>query len=136
MRKTGLLLGCAVAVLCLVGRPAAAADANALDGKTFVGETGEKGKAASAKKEKDTLHFANGKFHSTGCDPYGFTAAPYTATAAADGTVHWTSESTSAKEGKIVWQGSVKGDTLTGTYIWTKAGQKPIEYWIKATAQK
>ena len=136
MRKTILVLACLVAVLGLA-RAAAAADAKgALDGKTFVGETGEKGKAAGAKAEKDTLHFADAKFHSTGCDAYGFTEAPYTATTAADGTIQWTSEATSAKEGKIHWKGTVKGDTLTGTFTWTKAGQAPIDYWVKATAPK
>jgi hypothetical protein len=139
MRKTILALPwiLAVAVLCLA-RPAAAADAKGvLDGKTFVGETGEKGgKTGAAKTEKDTLHFANGKFHSVACDPYGFTEAPYTATTAADGSVQWTSEATSSKEGKILWKGTVKGDSLTGTFTWTKAGQAPIEYWVKAAAQK
>lgn len=104
-----------------------------LDGRSFVGDSGEKGKAAS---EKDTIHFANGRFHSEGCDAFGFGEAPYKATAAADGSVSWTAETTSAKEGKIQWKGTVRGDQIDGTYVWTKAGQKPIEYWVKGTAKK
>lgn len=104
-----------------------------LDGRSFVGDSGEKGKPAA---EKDTIHFANGRFHSEGCDTYGFGEAPYKATAAADGSVSWTSETTSAKEGSISWKGTVKGDQIEGTYVWTKAGQKPIEYWLKGTAKK
>jgi hypothetical protein len=36
---------------------------------------------------------------------------------------------TSAKEGKIVWKGTVRGETLEGTLVWSKPGQKDIEYW-------
>ena len=137
MRKPLTGISCVVLGLCLAGAVALAAGEpkGALDGKTFVGETGEKGKTA-AKMENDTLQFANGKFRSSACDPYGFTEAPYTATTAADGSIQWTSEATSSKEGRILWKGTVKGDALTGTFTWTKAGQAPIEYWVKATARK
>lgn len=113
----------------------AAPDAKAtLDGKTFLGEWGEKGKPAKA--EKDTTHFEKGRFRSDACNPYGFGDGAYTATAAADGSVRWTAETTSAKEGKIEWKGTVKGDAIEGTYVWTKSGQAPIEYWMKGTAKK
>lgn len=106
----------------------------ALDGKTFVGESGEKGKPAGP--EKETIHFANGKFHSVACDAYGFGDGAYTTTAAADGSVRWTAETSSPKEGKISWKGTVTGDKIDGTYVWTKTGQAPIEYWLKGTAKK
>jgi hypothetical protein len=113
----------------------AATDAKtSLDGKTFLGESGEKGKPAMA--EKDTLRFENGRFRSVACDAYGFGDAAYTATAGADGSVRWTAETTSPKEGKIEWKGTVQGDRIEATYVWTKAGQKPIEYWMKGTARK
>jgi hypothetical protein len=105
-----------------------------LEGKTFAAETGEKGKSAGP--EKETISFKNGRFHSAACDQYGFGDAPYTAMGAADGSVAWTAETTSAKEGKIQWKGTVKGDQLESTYVWTKAGQDPIEYWLKGTAKK
>jgi hypothetical protein len=68
----------ALAVAALLSWPAAGAGAaqGALDGRTFVGETGEKGKP---KGEADELVFLNGTFRSKGCDQYGFAAAPYTA---------------------------------------------------------
>src|SRR5262249_36837790 len=107
-----------------------------LDGKTFVGETGERGKPATAKTEKDTLHFANGKFHSTGCDRYGFTEAPYTATAAADGTGRWSSQAASARESRRAGRGREEAETLAGSVSGREAGQAPIEYWVQARAQK
>jgi hypothetical protein len=76
-----------------------------------------------AKKEADTLVFDKGRFHSTGCDPYGFPAAKYISTS--DG---FEADTESAKEGKIHWKGTVQGDHIQGSYVWTKAGQAPIEY--------
>jgi len=125
----------AVLGLGLAAGISAAPDAKAsLDGKSFAGESGEKGKPAMA--EKDTIRFEKGRFRSVACDAYGFGDAAYTATAAGDGSVRWTAETTSPKEGRIQWQGTVKGDQIEATYVWTKAGQKPIEYWMKGTVQK
>jgi hypothetical protein len=109
--------------------PAAAA---VLDGKSFVSETGEKGKPMS---EKDEIAFAAGQFHSKACDPWGFAKAPYKASTKA-GVTSFEAETSSPKEGKIHWTGTVKGDTLEGRYVWTKAGQAPIEYWVKGTLKK
>jgi hypothetical protein len=39
----------------------------------------------------------------------------------------------SAKEGKNHWKGTVKGNAIEGTQVWTKAGQAPIEYWFRGT---
>src|SRR4030066_773219 len=46
----------------------AARSPNFLDGKTFVAESGEKGKKAS---NKDTIVFHDGRFLSEGCTPWG-----------------------------------------------------------------
>lgn len=123
----------ALPTLLLLAGLAAAPAGGPLDGKTFVAETGEKGKPAQ--KETDTLQFAAGRFHSLACDPYGFAEAPYTA-AMQDGVLRWQAETTSPKEGKIRWSGTVRGDLLAGTYTWTKAGQAPIEYWLRGTLKK
>ena len=42
----------------------------------------------------------------------------------------------SPKEGTIRWKGTVTGDHVEGTYVWTKAGQADIEYWLKGQALK
>jgi hypothetical protein len=99
----------------------------ALDGMTFVGEGGEKGKAMT---EKDIIKFKKGRLHSEACDVYGFDKGKYTTTKSSDVTM-FEAETISKKEGKIQWKGSVKGDVIEGTYIWTKAGQAPIEYMFK-----
>ena len=54
------------------------AQASPLEGKVFVAEAGEKGKAADEKN--DVITFKDGKFHSSACDQYGYGKADYKAT--------------------------------------------------------
>lgn len=100
----------------------------ALDGKIYAVEMGEKGKTTG---DKENLDFKAGKFHSDGCDQYGFTAAPYSAK-----NGEWQADTTSVKEGKMRWKGKIQGDSITGTALWSKPGQKDIEYWFKGTLKK
>ena len=106
------------------------AHASPLEGKTFVGEIAKKGEA---KADPDTFSFKEGKFHSTGCDPYGFKPSPYKIEKAGDAW-SFTAECTSPKEGSMSWKGTVKGSTVSGTALWTKPGQAPIEYTFKGAA--
>ncbi len=108
------------------------ASASPLDGKSFVGETGEKGKT---KGDKDTFTFKDGRFHSTACDRYGFGDAPY-AVKEDGGKMVVTTETTSKKEGTMTWTLTVEGDTLTGITMWKKGNKAPREYWVKGTLKK
>jgi hypothetical protein len=103
-----------------------------LDGKTFDLVVSEKGKEAT---QKDQIIFKDGKFRSPGCDQYGFVEAEYKTTDAA-GALTFDVVTKSEKEGEIHWTGSVKGDSVEGSYVWTKTGQAPIEYTFKGTLQK
>ena len=109
--------------------PAVAQDAQGiLDGKIFVGDIGDKGKAAS---DQDEINFKNGKFHSVGCDQWGFGDAPYTARK--DGnTIRFHAITVSPTDGKIEWDGVVKGDSLEAKYVWTKERW----YWKDAHEEK
>ena len=120
----------AIAAMSLAAR--ASATAGPLDGKTFVVQTGEQGKPAEA---KDTLVFRDGKMRSTACDAYGFGDGAYTSMSH-PGMFMVHARTESAKEGVIVWNCTVRGDALDGTYVWTKPGQKDITYWIKGTLKK
>lgn len=108
------------------------ASASPLDGKSFVGETGEKGKT---KGDKDTFTFKDGRFRSTACDKYGFGDAPYTVKEEG-GKMVVTAETTSKKEGVMQWTLTVDGDALTGSAIWTKGKKAPRDYWVKGTLRK
>jgi len=110
----------------------------ALDGRTFAVETGDKGKTAS---DKDVLIFKEGKFHSTGCDQYGFGDGAYTAAAKSDG-IYFEAETTSPKKGKISWKGTVQGDKIDVRYVWTdsahwyKSNPEPQEKWAKGELKR
>jgi hypothetical protein len=123
--------GIALAIVVGMVTPVAAAQ-GLLDGKTFVGQTGEKGKTTGDAEE---VTFTAGTFHSKECDPYGFKAAPYKATRK-DGVISFAADTTSAKEGKMHWAGTVEGDVLEGTAVWTKPGQAEAHYWVKGTLKK
>lgn len=104
----------------------------ALDGKSYSGMLGEKGKT---KGDKDDFVFKEGTFHSTACDAYGFGAAAYTAREEA-GAIAFEATTHSAKEGDMEWKGAVKGDAVEGTVVWKKAGKAPKDYWFKGTLKK
>jgi len=106
-----------------------------LDGKTFIGPTGEKGKKVH---HEDVLRFGDGKFTSSECFQYGFKGGPYTTTIKGD-TIYFQAETISPTHGKMVWQGTLKGDTLEVTYTWTKERwfwTTFREYWFKGTLKK
>ena len=104
------------------------AKGGALDGKSFAVDSGEKGKPAG--KDKEVITFKDGKLHSSACDAYGFGDGAYTAKTSGGATT-FEADTASAKEGKIHWRGTVRGDVVDGSFSWTKSGQAPIEYWFK-----
>jgi hypothetical protein len=106
--------------------------AGQLDGQRFECESGLKGKSAD---EKETLEFHGGRFHSVGCDEYRFETGAYTATRSAE-TVGFQSTTKSPTEGSIVWTGYVRGTEIEGTFVWTKTGQAPVDYWFKGKRAK
>jgi len=94
----------------------AAAKGGALDGKSFTGTVGEKGKSTG---DAELVTFKDGKFHSKACDAYGFSDGGYSAKTSG-GVTTWEADTASAKEGKIHWRGTVRGDAVEATYTWTK----------------
>lgn len=92
------------------------AAAHILDGKKFIGQTGEKGKKAH---HEDILSFNDGMFTSAACLESGFGSGIYTALIDPDG-VHFEAEITSPAHGKLTWKGTLRGDTLDVTYTWSK----------------
>ena len=96
--------------------PSAAPTVILLDGKTFVAQSGEKGKQAS---NKDTIVFRDGRFLSEGCSPFGFKDAPYQATV--DGAaIRFHTETHSPTHGTMVWDGTVKDNAIEATSVWTR----------------
>jgi hypothetical protein len=105
-----------------------------LDGKVFTGPTGKMGKNAT---ETDELKFENGKLYSVGCADWGFGWGDYS-TKVEGNSISFEAVTTSPKDGKIVWSGTVNGDTIDATYIWTKKswyGERKQEKWFKGNAK-
>ena len=111
------------------------APSHLLDGKEFIGPTGEKGKKVH---HEDVLRFNDGKFTSSECFQYGFKGGTYTTTIEGE-TIHFQAVTISPTHGKMEWKGTLKGDTLDVTYSWTKERwfwTTYREYWFKGTLKK
>jgi hypothetical protein len=52
------------------------------------------------------------------------------------GATTFEADTVSPKEGKMHWKGTLTPGGLEGTAVWSKPGQKDIEYWFKATAKR
>jgi hypothetical protein len=128
--KTSTFLGLFALATAVV--PAAPALANGLDGRTFQGVFLERGKTSG---DADTLIFKDGRFRSTACDRYGYSDAVYKTTAAGDGT-RFEAETQSAKYGKLVWTGTIRGDKLDATVLMMREGKSPLENWVVAGEKK
>ena len=108
--------------------------ANPLDGRRFIGPTGEKGQEAYGDEE---LTFYDGKLYSVDCARWGFGEGIVTTRTDDDG-IHFAAETRSEKYGKIVWEGVVRGDRIEAVYTWRKEGwfvETVREYWFKGTLQ-
>ena len=118
--------------------PLAEAQTTALDGRVFVADAGVKGKAADEKD--DVLTFANGRFHSSSCDQWGYDKGAYKTSATGE-AMSFEAETNSAKYGKLVWKGTVRGNEIEGTFMqYPKPGlfdsnPAPIEHWFKGRAK-
>ena len=125
-----------IRTLLLAGTAAALAMGSALagelDGKRFEGVFLAKGKTRG---DADTLSFVNGRFHSSACDSYGFSDAPYKATSEGN-AIRFEVETESAKHGKLRWTGYVRGDKLDATALMVKDGKAPVENWVAAGLKK
>ena len=130
------LLALPIVTLWGLGWVEAASSATAiLDGKKFVGPTGEKGKKVH---HVDVLSFSDGKFSSSACFQYGFKSGHYTVTVEGD-LIHFQAETSSPTHGKMTWKGTLYGDTLDVTYTWTKERWLWTtfrEYWFKGSLEK
>jgi hypothetical protein len=105
---------------------------DSLDGKSFSVELTDTG---TKEATEDELVFKDGTFMSTECEQYGFTPGEYESKSKG-GAVLFESTLMSDKEGKAEWEGSVQGGNITGTMIWTKAGQDPIIYTYEGTLKE
>ena len=117
--KTNRLLSfaCALGIMLLINVTAHAQNAKTSNDPVFtISMTGENGKAAT-----ETLTI--GREFSTSSQNPGFTMKEYLYKPDADGVVSFSVTMESATQGTKTWRGEIKGNTITGAYIWQKVGQ-------------
>lgn len=137
MRNTRLI-ACAALVVAAFAAPLSFAQTAMLDGRAFVADAGLKGKPADEKG--DVLTFAEGKFHSSLCDQWGYNKGEYKATKAGD-AVEFEAVTLSEKYGRNVWKGTIRGGEIEGTFVfYPKPGffnknPAPEEHWFKGKAK-
>jgi hypothetical protein len=124
--KLTSLLGLGALALCVV--PPSVAQTPSLDGRSFQGVFIERGKTSG---DPDTLIFKDGRFRSTACDRYGYSDAAYRTSSAGE-TVTFEAETHSAKYGKLLWSGVVRGHKLDATVMMVRDGKEPVENWVVA----
>ena len=95
-------------------------------------------KAKRPMRKAMSLFFSEGKFYSSLCDQYGYGKGDYKATVFGDAMV-FEVETSSAKDGRLVWKGTVRGNQIEGTFIHYRKGSffnsnpAPVEHWFKGT---
>lgn len=127
--RIGLAARAAIAAAVLL--PALAVG-NSLDGRHFDGVFIERGKTSG---DADTISFKAGHFRSSACDRYGYTAAPYRASAQGD-AVWFEAETESPRYGKLLWKGVVRDGKLDATALAIRQGRAPVENWVVAGEKK
>ena len=132
------LIAVAALLVAAFAAPIAYAQASLLEGRVFVADAGHKGKAADEKG--DVLTFADGRFHSSMCDQFGYDKGEYKATRNGD-AVEFEAVTVSEKYGRNVWKGTIKGAEIEGTFqFYPKPGffnrnPAPEEHWFKGKAK-
>lgn len=96
-----------------------------VDGKKFAVLCMEKSNPSSA--EYENITFSNGMFDNEGCHIWGFADGKYTAHKQGE-NIQFEATTNSAKEGSMIWKGTITGDKILGDMIWRKEGQEDIQY--------
>ena len=107
-----VLLYSVLITLFTLTTPFAVLAADALEGKTF---------ATLLDGEDDVLTFQDGMFNSSSCEEWGYGPGKYTTTGSGD-SLSFEATTTSEKHGGMVWTGTIQGDKIKGSYLWTKEG--------------
>lgn len=104
-----------------------------LDGASFAVVSYQKSRPAET--DADTLVFAEGKLHSVDRREQGFAPAPYMASQQGD-TTTFSATLTSATEGTIGWQGTVKGEIIDGTFLWQREDGEQGAYVFRGKKER
>jgi|GEM_PF-3697819 len=79
-------------------------------------------------ENSEDLIFSNGQVEGSICVQYGFNLVDYRAWQDQQETWNFSCTMLSETEGKMDWKGTLEDGIISGTYLWTKAGQAPIAF--------
>lgn len=79
----------------------------------------------------EDLKFTKTDVEGSICVQYVFEKASYTTHKNQKGFWEFSCVMFSEKEGKMMWNGITKDNTISGSYRWSKEGQDPIDYTLK-----
>lgn len=130
--RTILVVGLATAITAASAADAPLRAADPLDGLSFEGLTGEKGKGDH---HQDTITFKKGVFRSLDCENWGFGPASYTVEKKGD-AYHFRSTLMSPNRGRLEWRGKIVGDKASGTFRWIHERWYwtiKRDYWFEGT---
>ncbi len=94
--------------------------------------------AAAAKGTKpfdDVLIFDSAKMTSPECLKYGFSASPYKSAQKKGEAMEFSTTQKSDAEGTSVWTGTIDGDAMNGTMVWTKKDGTVVTYKLSGKRQ-
>ncbi len=133
--KSSPLRACIVPVLSalMVAAGPALAQSSPIDGKAYEGVFLARGKVSG---DADTVSFRNGRFHSSACDRYGYSDAPYRVVSTEGGITRFEATTESPRYGKLEWSGVIRGDKLDATAMMLQPGKAPVENWVVAGLKK
>lgn len=105
-----------------------------LDGKIFTIELVAQGGKKEAKPESDEVSFKAGKFTSKLMKTENeFSSTPYTVSESAE-VITFEAESKNKGEDALTWSGTITGEAVEGTAVWTtKKGKTKKEYNFTGT---
>jgi hypothetical protein len=79
----------------------------------------------------DIMRFADGKFDDTECGSYGFSEASYGLTDTGGRPV-WRATRYNPDGERTDWEGVLEGDTMEGTFTWTRPDGQSRKYTFSA----
>ena len=111
-----------------------------LEGKFFTIELTEQGGKKTPKPESDELSFKSDKFTSKLMkEKNKFGSAVYTATtdtASAEKIISFEAESKNDGGELLSWKGTITGENIEGTAVWSKKGKTKKEYAYSGSLKK
>ena len=127
-RLSTLVCATCLTLLSTAGNPASVPERANLDGRIYAGRLLVMHTGVVL---PERLQFADGLFHSSASDNFGYTDGPYSAHKV-DGEILFDAFTDSPGMGWMVWHGRIRGDALSGNASARDPGTLEIQFEVHA----